>query len=178
MKDVRYIVFNRLYDKNLSVKIKEAIVDKSEGHPLYLRYLIEEAIQLKEEKDIEQWLNKVPSIEGEIKFYYESLWQRIQELPNELYVLATIARLREGLAKETLMKILPNNVRGMLVLILPKLNHLLDIGDNMSIYHASFADFIIEKTSMLSDDIHYQITQFCKEYDENLYSIKIYYFIC
>ncbi|WP_088351337.1 S1 family peptidase [Bacillus cereus] len=172
LKDVRYIVFNRLYDKNLSVKIKEAIVDKSEGHPLYLRYLIEEAIQLKEEKDIEQWLNKVPSIEGEIKFYYESLWQRIQELPNELYVLATIARLREGLAKETLMKILPNNVRGMLVLILPKLNHLLDIGDNMSIYHASFADFIIEKTSMLSDDIHYQITQFCKEYDENLYSIK------
>ncbi|WP_194758341.1 serine protease [Priestia megaterium] len=172
LKDTRYVVYSRLYDEKLSVKVKEAIVIKSEGHPLYLRYLIEECIQLKDENIVSNWLNEVPSIGGDIKVYYESLWQREQENPNEFYILSTIARLREGIDVDTLREVLPSNIRNMLMVFLPKINHLLDTEECITIYHSSFANFIVDKTNIISEEIHNQIVKFCKGHDNHLYSIK------
>ncbi|MFT9849992.1 S1 family peptidase [Aneurinibacillus sp. REN35] len=168
----RFIVNNRLREENFSLTIKEAIAMKSEGHPLYLRYLIEESIQLKDEKIINQWLNQIPYIEGDIRVYYESMWQRVQESPNELYILATISRLREPVDEIILRKVLPSHIGNMLIAFLPKMRHLLDIDECIAIYHSSFANFIVDKTKIMSQDIHYQITLFCKEQDNHLYSIK------
>lgn len=172
VNQTRYIVNSRLRNGNLSLPLKETIVTKSEGHPLYLRYLIEESIQLKDEEIINEWLSQVPYIGGDIKVYYETLWQRVQNDPNELYILATIARLRESVDEIVLKEILPSQVGIMLIVCLPKMRYLLDMQENISIYHSSFADFIVDKTEMMSQEIHYQISQFCKESDNHLYSIK------
>ncbi|OXS75820.1 serine protease [Domibacillus enclensis] len=172
VSQTRYIVNRKLRNTSLSFSLREAIVTKSEGHPLYLRYLLEESIHLKNEEIIIEWLNQVPYIGGDIEVYYESLWNRLQEKPNELYALATIARLRERVDENILKKVLPPHIGSMLMIFSPKIRYLLDLDQGISIYHASFANFIVNKTTMISEEIHYQITKFCKEEDNHLYSIK------
>lgn len=168
----RYIVNKRLKDPSLSFAIKEAIVAKADGHPLFLRYLIEESIHLEDECKISEWLKHTPNISGDIKIYYESLWNRLQTKPNELYTLATIARMRDGVDTSILKRALPSHFGSTLMVTLPNIRYLLDYDQNISIYHSSFAVFIIEKTEMLDQEIHTQVTEFCKEEENHWYSIN------
>ncbi|WP_179924659.1 serine protease [Priestia megaterium] len=172
IKQVRYIVNGTLQEQDLSLTIKESIMEKSEGHPLYLRYLLESCIALKDEDTIDKWLNKIPQINGDIRIYYENIWQELKDKHNELYILATISRLRESVDESILKKVLPPQIRTMLTFYLPNIKHLLYVDKGISIYHSSFNKFIMEKSSTMSPDIHYQISMFCKETDSHPYSVK------
>lgn len=172
IEQCRYFISDKMSDLELPLGVIDSIADKSEGHPLYLRYLIEYAKQLHNQEDIKNWIDQIPIFDGEIANYYELIWQGIKNNPHEIWILATIARVRQGIERPALEKIVPLKARYVFVSIFPKINHLLTDTETVSIYHTSFANFIIEKTTELERNIHSAIADFCIENEEHPYSIS------
>ena len=165
------IVDNELPALPITIKIR--IVDKSEHHPLYLRYITEyiKCNQiLSELDDINQWLDTLPKVEGSIQRYYSILWQDIETNNEQLHFISIVARLREGIAPDTLSSILPATLKVGFNVLLKKLSHLLNNNEKVSIYHSSLAEFIAQQSSSLDIDIHSQISEFCLSNKDNKYS--------
>jgi len=148
------------------------ICEKSQGHPLYLRYLIEYV----NNEPADNELDDFPVFTGSIGTYYEQLWSKLLEDREAANLLAIISRLRWGISTNDLPKILTPTEQAVFISTLSRIRHLLLTPDETSIYHASFTDFLISKTSQLDNTIEKRLAEFCANETELIYcNINIIY---
>lgn len=133
------------------------ICEKAQGHPLYLRYLIEYA-NSKLEGDT---LDEFPTLTGPIEEYYESLWMRLLEDEHAIQLLAIMARLRWGIGTSDLLKALTSAQQTVFIPTVARIRHLLLNPDTTTIYHPSFTEFVVLRTASLETVVHKQLAEFC-----------------
>ncbi|EKN5090077.1 serine protease [Yersinia enterocolitica] len=143
------------------------ICDRAQGHPLYLRYLIDLADAGKTEEELAQ----LPLIDGRIRNYYEMLWVSLQNNPLVVNLLAIIVRLRWGIPHTQLTELLSREELSVLVVTLDRISHLLMTPGETTIYHASFADFLAEKTALRESDIQQRLSAYCESRPDNRYGL-------
>ncbi|BCX75212.1 AVAST type 1 anti-phage system protease Avs1b [Acinetobacter sp. Tol 5] len=134
------------------------ICDKAEGHPLYLRYLIDLVNDGKSDDDIAN----LPLLEGNILNYYESLWHQLSSDTDGVNLLAIMVRLRWGIPISLLVTTLNANEQAVLISTIERIKHLLINSDNTNIYHSSFSEFLKEKTQLRENDIQLRLFNFCE----------------
>lgn len=154
-----------LLPERASAATVRIICDRAQGHALYLRYLIDLA---NGGADDEQ-LAALPLIDGSIRNYYDALWPQLLADPEAVNFLAIIARLRWGIPTEQLAEILNDAERAVLVTTLARIQHLLLRRDATTIYHSSFADFLIEKTALRELDVQRRLADYCATHPNNRY---------
>jgi hypothetical protein len=133
------------------------ICEKAQGHPLYLRFLIEYANSLAEGNTLDEF----PTLTGSIEQYYETLWQRLLEDSDAINLLAIIARLRWGIGTRDLLKILTPSEQSVFIPTISRIRHLLLNPDYTTIYHPSFTEFLISKTVSLEMVVQKRLAEFC-----------------
>lgn len=156
-----------LLPERLSEQTIRIICDKAQGHALYLRYLID----LANDGADDAKLTALPLIDGSIRNYYEALWPHLLVDSEAVNLLAIVARLRWGISTEQLADILNDAERSVLVSTISRIQHLLLRRDDTTIYHASFTDFLIEKTGIRELDVQHRLTSYCLSHQENRYAI-------
>ena len=163
----RVFCASALFPERASATITRIICDRAQGHALYLRYLID----LANAGSDDEHLASLPLIEGSIRNYYEALWPQLLADSQSINLLAIIARLRWGIPTEHLTDILNDAERSVLVSTLSRIQHLLLHRDETTIYHSSFADFLIEKTAVREMDVQRRLTDYCSTHPDNRYGI-------
>ena len=166
---IEYIKDN-LEIKTIADEEIEKLAQKSEGNPLYLRYLIDYFNMFPEEMSDEN-IENIPKFNGEINNYYNSFWERVTDDYDLSEILSIISRVRSYISIRDLSKIVRNKL--LLENNLKKINHLINNEDGrVSIYHNSFSYYVIKETNLSSQDIHDQISEFCIENTEDIFSIE------
>jgi len=146
-----------LVERRASPALVARMCEKAQGHPLYLRYLIEYANGSSEKDD----LGDFPVLTGSIEQYYESLWSRLLEDADAIHLLAIMARLRWGIGTGDLLKVLTSGEQKAFVPTMSRIRHLLLTPNTTAIYHSSFAEFLISKTADLETAIQERLADFC-----------------
>lgn len=173
-------------EKYLSERVKErglntnqitALAEKSEGHPLYLRYLTKYILGMDEIPSIDDWINSIPVIGGEIEKYYNNIWLQINDHPEEIWLSATLSRLRVPVDKKTLSEIQPEVTKHSFLSSFKKIEHLLRDNEAISIYHTSFSGFVNKKTEALDEQIHENISDYIQKHPQTNFSLseKVYH---
>jgi hypothetical protein len=143
------------------------ICDRAQGHPLYLRYLIDLVNSGKDDDE----LVTLPLIEGDIRNYYEALWNYLQEDAEAVNLLAIAVRLRWGVSIQQFSEILNQAEQAVLVSTIDRIQHLLLTSDETTIYHSSFSDFLVEKTQLREPDIQRRLAEYCENNRNNCYCL-------
>ena len=171
MNRMVYFINNKLILENIKLNLIRKIAEKSEGNPLYLKYLIS---YLNAQGSItEEMVNTIPSFNGEIENYYGLYWKKIKDNQQLIKVLGIISRMRKVISKEEFLKLLPLEEQYTLESTLAIVSHLINEKDgNLKIYHTSFENFIKEKTLYLDKQIHNIIAKFCIENRNSSYSLE------
>lgn len=175
-------------EKYLSEHVKErglntnqisVLAEKSEGHPLYLRYLTKYILGMEEIPSIDDWISSIPVIGGEIENYYNKIWLQIDDHPEEIWLAATLSRLRVPVDKKTLSEIQPEATRHGFLSSFKRIEHLLRDNEAISIYHTSFSDFVNKKTDSLGEQIHDNISNYIQKHPQTNFSLseKVYHLV-
>jgi len=141
-----------------SAALVDRICEKANGHPLYLRYLIEYANYQETDND----LNEFPILSGPIEEYYQGIWFKLLPDGDAVNLLALMARLRWGLSLSDFAKTLTTTEQAQFVSVLSRIRHLLADEESTAIYHASFAAFIIEQTAGIGEAVYRRLAHFCR----------------
>lgn len=149
--------WQELAEHRANAALVAQICEKAQGHPLYLRYLIEYANSSSEADTLEDF----PILTGSIEQYYESLWPRLLEDAHAINLLAIMARLRWGIGISDLPKILTSAEQTAFISTVSRVRHLLLSPDTTTIYHPSFTEFLVSKTVDLETIIQTQLAEFC-----------------
>lgn len=134
----------------IPISAVQAIASKSEGHPLYLRYLVNYLKNnelVKNEEELDKWIDNIPAIGGDISLYYNSIWDRIYSTPDRLWIMITLAQLRQAIPQGELFDMLPQQYQLSFHSHYSSVKYLLHGSSSIEIYHNSFREFINEKTS-------------------------------
>lgn len=153
---VRSYCYSQLRADYCSTEIVGAICERAQGHPLYLRYLLDLAnngIGYDE-------LVALPLINGSIRNYYDVLWSQIKIDALVIELLAIIARLRWGIQLPDFIEVLTENERAGFSPALQRIRHLLR-SNEAAIYHSSFSDYVTERTVLRSKDVHLRLARHC-----------------
>lgn len=149
----------------------------SGGIPVYLHYISELLVKT-DPKDYEDVLNNFPELaEGSINSYHEYLFQKIEDDTFSKWVLAVLAYRRETTTPETIQQILKiiGEDRGIIAItdVINKFSHLLRHLDGRAytIFHNSFREFIISKTTALKDIFNQALVSF---YEQNPFTDEAY----
>lgn len=161
--------------KNLlnGVQQKE-LVNKSEGHPLYLRYLVEYIKENSSQINICNWFNEIPVIGGNIETYYSQLWRKIENTPSLIYLVSALSQIRQAVAYVVLKQFLPAEYQLNFITDFKNIKHLVSIKDSLIyVYHSSFAEFIKAKTNQINGkDVHSSIVNYCISVPNDSFSIS------
>lgn len=158
----------------LPVPIVQQIAAKSEGHALYLRYLTN-YINTQElggkEMELEEWVEAIPVIGGDISNYYNSIWEPISKVPDKLWLLIILSQLRQPVTKEELFGMLPEPFQLSFNTYFPGIRFLLnDNGKVIEIYHNSFKDYAISKTTENIKQANDFIAAYCETHPQSRFS--------
>lgn len=122
----------------------ETIIEKSQGHPLYLRYLLSLICE-----NGDAILKNIPAYSGEIEGYYESVlgkWIADGDMKHFLGLLSrVIGTINLGFVKEWKQN------EQVLINFRKQLHHLFMWDDNLksiSFFHNSFRQYLLEKTAI------------------------------
>jgi hypothetical protein len=156
----------------LEIENVQEIAIKSEGHPLYLRYLVNyvKTLNKTELDEIDNWLVQIPSIGGDISIYYDSLWDKLYEEQDKLWIVLILSWLRQAVKQDILIKMIPEQYKLSFISHFDKLKFLLKGDEYLGIYHNSFKDYIIDKTELYSKTANDKIYEFCSLDSEDVYS--------
>ena len=133
------------------------ICEKANGHPLYLRYLIEFANLRAEDDELEDF----PVLTGPIEEYYQGIWAKLLVDSDAVNLLALMARFRWGVSRTDFAKVLNEREQAQFISVISRVGHLLADNENTTIYHASFAAFIVEKTEAIEGTVNARLAKFC-----------------
>lgn len=152
-----------LQDRRLEQVDVELIARRSQGHPLYLRYLIEASRQADAKASLAEVLAAIPAFSGDIQSYYDAIWQSLASDTATTVTLATIAHLRARTDAEMLLRMLPEGARAAWTAVRQRTAHLLEEQHlGVQFYHPSFSEYVIARTRALADDIHRSIWRACE----------------
>ncbi|WP_313385960.1 serine protease [Chishuiella sp.] len=164
-------------------ELKEDIIDfediqkialKSEGHPLYMRYLIDYVnnSEISNDKDeLKEWIDNIPNIGGNIENYYNSIWDKIYEDKNKLWICLFLSQLRQAIDEKDFFEILSSEIKNEFYSIFPKISYLIKNDDKLEIYHNSFKEFILGKVPMLLKNCNDLIVNYCEANPNSDYSL-------
>jgi hypothetical protein len=157
-RDIQYGVCMEFLDKDkATAEIVATLCDRAMGHPLYLRYLADLVNSGATEGDIAA----LPVFSGSIQNYYETIWAQLVRDDAVVNLLGIIARLRWGIPPSDLMGMLTAAESGVFTTTLVRIRHLLASPENTAIYHPSFSEFVVHKTSPIDEWVHKRLAAFC-----------------
>ncbi len=81
-KTERYLR-KKLDHLNIAEEDISELAVRSEGHPLYLRYLSRFVLGMKDISSLSDWIGGIPVIHGEIEKYYSRLWLQLDASKGE-----------------------------------------------------------------------------------------------
>ncbi len=177
LRPCEYLIMKEIGEDVLPMEAVQQLALKSEGHPLYLRYLIsmvkENEDLIRQQEDFQDWLDDIPAIEGDIEIYYRSIWDTIYEDKNKLWISLCISQLRSPLEKEYVLLTLPPEVKIAFYSTFPSIKHLFkeDHG-RLEVYHNSFKEFISERTELFVKDCNDIMVKFCENHGDSDYAIE------
>ncbi len=154
-QDIEAYCLHEINKDILTQDLVKVISKKAQGHPLYLRYLIEYA------NTNHGILDDFPILSGYIEEYYESLWPTLQDDIDALNMVAIMARLRWGIKRLEFLKILSIAEQKIFIPTFRRVQHLLLDPETTTIYHKSFSDFLITKTADLEGLVQNKLADFC-----------------
>lgn len=164
---VQYFCYHTLNAERATSKTVSLICERSQGHPLYLRYLID----LVNSGTSDDELKDLPLIEGSIRKYYDLLWLQLKKDNDAVNLLAIAVRLRWGIPISHFTGILNSNEQAILVSTLGRIQHLLLDPNETTIYHSSFSDFLVEKTLLREQDIQLRLAEYCEKQKQKKYGL-------
>ena len=157
--------WQELAEERVTSALVAGICDKAQGHPLYLRYLIEYANSSSEEDSLDDF----PTLTGSIEEYYESLWPRLLEDADAIQLLGIVARLRWGIKTSDLLEILSPTEQTVFIPTVSRIRHLLLNPDFTTVYHPSFTEFLLSKTIDLEVAVQQRLAEYCIKESTNEY---------
>lgn len=170
-------------EQYIQKELKEDIIDfediqkialKSEGHPLYMRYLIDYVnnSEISNDKDeLKEWIDNIPNIGGNIENYYNSIWEKIYEDKNKLWICLFLSQLRQAIDKKEFFEILSSEIKSEFYSVFPKISYLIKQDDKLEIYHNSFKEFILGKVPLLLKNCNDLIVHYCETNPNSNYSL-------
>jgi hypothetical protein len=148
------------------------VAERSEGHPLYLHYLVGYLTETDAHEDIDKWLDNIPLIGGDIRAYYEEVWDTsIANDSDKVCIALTVSQLRQPVNQETIMQMLSVAVRQSFLSKFQGLKRLFKSDDDIEVDHSSFATFLEEKGVLMIKDVHDNIFSYCQNHAETTYAI-------
>jgi len=156
--DIQYrLCASMLDEEKVSPTLVSALCEQAKGHPLYLRYLVDLINGGASEDDLES----LPPFSGAIEDYYETIWAQLLTDTDAINLLGIIARLRWGIPTADLPAMLTPPESAAFVPTITRIRHLLTAPDTTEVYHASFSDFVVHKTSAQSAWVQGRLADFC-----------------
>ncbi|MFO7852008.1 MAG: NACHT domain-containing protein [Bacteroidales bacterium] len=132
------------YCGELSSSQKLQLFEKSQGHPLYLSYLIEKIHQA---ESFEDAIESFDTIEGDIDNYYKKIWQPIQAEEQLVNLLGLIARINGSINLSFIHEW--GFDRNVLKSFKEKARILFNENEkSLSFFHNSFKQFLLHYTSL------------------------------
>ncbi|KVO39269.1 AVAST type 1 anti-phage system protease Avs1b [Burkholderia ubonensis] len=157
-EDIQYrLCASSLDAEKVTPALVSALCERAKGHPLYLRYLVDLVNGGASEGDLES----LPPFSGSIEDYYESIWAQLLAETDVINLLSIVARLRWGIPTTDLMAMLTPSESAAFVPTINRIRHLLSAPDTTEIYHSSFSDFVVHKTSTQSKWVQGRLADFC-----------------
>ncbi|KOF04171.1 hypothetical protein OB69_04115 [Roseivirga seohaensis subsp. aquiponti] len=167
-----------LQGKELTTEAIQQIAHKSEGHPLYLQYLINFLKTNQINKgELEHWVEEIPVIGGEINKYYEAIWQKFFQEEDKLWIVLILSQLRGTIDQETITNMLPDEYRLGFYSHFGPISYLLKKEAHLELYHASFKQFITSKVPAFIPLANDSISRFCEQQKDHPYTVdnKLYH---
>jgi hypothetical protein len=124
---------------------RDQLWQKSEGHPLSVRYLVERLLRLQTPEQRRQWLTEAEDIQGNIDLFYERVWHDIENNVEAQKVLGYLALAEGALDPARLDEVVGDVATDA---AFEACSHLLKINSHgrWAIFHNSFRLFLLEKT--------------------------------
>ncbi|WP_027393240.1 S1 family peptidase [Aquimarina latercula] len=171
--DCETYIKSKLKRKKVSVEIIQKLAIKSEGHPLYLNYLINSlnALEINDD-ELEEWISNNPSIGGDIEKYYHSIWDSFFRSQEKLWIISTISQFRNPVNEKLLINCLPKEHKHSFYSELPQIRYLTNGSKNFELYHRSFKNFIGKKVPEILPIINDNIFDYCDLNKGDVYSIE------
>lgn len=164
---VQDFCYGALTAEHANSKTVSLICEQVQGHPLYLRYLID----LVNSGMSNEELKNLPLIDGSIRKYYDLLWLKLKEDNDAVNLLGIAVRLRWGISISHFAEILNPNEQAILVGTLGRIQHLLLNPAETTIYHSSFSDFLLEKTELREQDVQLRLAEYCGKQIQKKYCL-------
>ena len=154
-----------LNQDKVSPKLVSALCERAQGHPLYLRYLVDLVNGGASEEDLES----LSPFSGAIEDYYETIWAQLLTDADAVNLLGIIARLRWGISTPDLLVMLTTPESAAFVPTITRIRHLLTGPGTTEVYHSSFSDFVVHKTLAQSAWVQGRLADYCKLPDSGNY---------
>mgnify|MGYP000583773555 CR=1 FL=1 len=144
----RKAVSKYLVDTGIEIQLSEEqkanVFEKSQGHPLYLSYLVE---KLRSSSDYDSVLDGFDQLDGQIDEYYRKLWIQIGRDAELINFLALLARVKGNINPNFVQEW---NFGDQTILnFKERARHLLDRSvDRWAFFHNSFRQFLIHETAL------------------------------
>lgn len=169
-----YFIQRKTAEKPLDFEYIQKLALKSEGHPLYLHYLIDYIINSEissDEDELSAWIEGIPVLGGNIENYYNIIWQDLYANSGKLWILLILSQLRQPISENALIEMMPSDIRFQYYSVMPQIKHLIKGKDKQEIYHNSFKNFIHKQVPLYIKNCNDQIVQFCEAFPEDIYAI-------
>ena len=167
--------FLKLRGVVLSDDMLESIVTVSGGVPIYLEYLADR-IEGMNRYEQERYLDSVPSLRDDtINAVHRQLWETWRDDERMVYILAILAARDEFTTPETLRELLLLEEVGVDSTLhavhqaVERLRHVLRVSDaeSVAIRHSSLAEFVIEQTAHLGDQVNQAIVDWYDQHPDS-----------
>jgi DNA polymerase III delta prime subunit len=156
----------------------QAVANKTEGHPLYMnylcRYIAESFDETTQTEQLDEWVEKLPAIDGDIRSYYEAVWKKANPQGCVFEVLALLSQIRGSVVESQLIGMMRNPNPFEFKASTSEFRHLLKEKetDRYEIYHSSFRLFVTDKLASIITYTNDQIVKYCKVNKGLTYSIE------
>lgn len=150
-------------------KYVEQIAEKSEGHALYLHYIIESVNHLSQDEDVAFFIEKFPAYGGDIRKYYDYKWDEIKKKESNVKLVSYLARVRISLDKQILFQMVPAADSIAFDIALDNMNGLLIQDTEIGFFHSSFQQYVCDHTEYLNQEVHHLMALYCLEHQDTDY---------
>ncbi len=169
----------REYREYVTPALAASLVQRSEGNPLILRFLIGEAKS--RDSDVESPDDGQTNVSFvDVEHYYDRVWKRHAQTPETRWLLATAARLRGPLDTSSQLVVMqPESSRVTASAALLRIPHLLG-DDGANVFHSSFRHYILAHTNDIDALVHDEMARLCREDGKSSYAMTnlLYHHLC